>query len=183
MEDNEFKNLIRSADKLAPRQVVRGDLASSVRQRAKRRTNVLRVAVAACVMIAAGIGAISYTAFKPEAVSMEVKVAQLQEEVELLGQQIEQLKSLQEVQAQMRELYTSVLEPIEKFNREVDDAAFAFLYQGDRLQNEMDLTDAAVDMYEQVIKISPDSKWARTAHQKILQIKKQKPIKEIYHED
>ena len=41
----------------------------------------------------------------------------------------------------------------------------------------MKLTDAAVDMYEQVIKISPESKWARAAHQKISKINKQKTNK------
>ena len=177
MNDSEFKNLIQSADKLAPSPTAPADLARVVRQKARRRTNALRIAVAACVIIAAGAIVTFYIASRPRALSLQDRVAQLQVQVETLQRQIEQLKSLQEEQIKERNLYAAAIDPIEKFNRQVDDAAFAYLYQGNRLYEEMNLTDAAVDMYEQVIKISPESKWARTAHQKISQISKQKTNK------
>ena len=178
MNDSEFKNLIQSVDELFPKQIVAENLAQAVRQKVRHRRNILRIAVAACVIITAGVAVSFYATFKPAAVSLQQRIAQLQVQVETLQQQIEQLKSLQQEQTEANKLYAAVSDPIEKFNRQVDDAAFAFLYQGDRLYQEMNLADAAVDMYEQVIKLSPESELAKSALKKISQINPHFPHKQ-----
>lgn len=176
MNNEKLKTIIQTADGFTEPLTAPANLGESIRQRAKHKKNTVRFSAAAALFMLASLGAVFFAAYnKPDAVSMQEKLTQLQTQIETLQNQVQSLKEAQLQQyTETREFYTAAskpLDPVEKFNRQIDDVAFAFLYQGDRLYQEMNLNDAALDMYQQVIKISPESKWAQTAQLKISKIK------------
>jgi outer membrane protein assembly factor BamD (BamD/ComL family) len=90
------------------------------------------------------------------------------------------LKLVQNVLAQEREQrrldaleaeLASIRDPMEEIKRQADKAAFTLVYQADRFYRELNQTDSAVESYEQVIRLFPESRWADEARKRLAEIR------------
>jgi hypothetical protein len=57
-----------------------------------------------------------------------------------------------------------------RLNRDLDEAAFALVYQADRLARQPELQPAAADFYRQVASDFPDSTWAPIARERLARL-------------
>jgi len=187
MTEDKLKNLLKQADRLAGLpQPVSANLSALVRRRAHKRHLLISVtaplAAAAVILIAAGIWNITIR---------NDKNTRDQEKIALLQSQLEQLqartdtainlmqkmivadqkqRSINELEAQL----ASIRDPLEEIQRQVDNTAKILVYQADRLYRELNRTDSAVETYHRAIKLSPNSRWAQQARQRLLEIESRK---------
>jgi len=82
-------------------------------------------------------------------------------------------RRLNELQAQL----ASIQDPFEEIQQEVDKTAFILVYHADRLYRQSNKTDSAVQAYNQVIKLFPQTQWAEVARQRLSEIKNKKTDK------
>lgn len=185
MTEDEIKKLLQKADKAAGGVVpVRVNL-SAIRRRAGRNNMIILVAplaAAAVLMVALSILALMFRTAEP---------TQEQEKIALLETQIKQLQArtdaalslIQEVleeerrQSQLNELQAqlaSIPDPLEETRKQVDKTAFILVYHADRLYNELNQTDSAVENYNRVIELFPENRWAKVARQRLSEIENRK---------
>ncbi len=180
MTEDKIKNLLQRADQTAGEPVpVSANLAADVRRRANRRQTAnlaARIAIAAIVVIALGIW--SFTAKKTrdqqKLVTLEIQIKQLQAQTdatlkfirEVLDEERKQ-RRLQELQAQL----ASIPDPLEEIQKQVDKTAFILVYQANRMYRELDQKASAIQAYNRVIELFPQSRWAEEARQRLSEIK------------
>lgn len=179
MTEDKIKNLLQRADQMAAGPPVSANLAADVRRRANRRQTVnlaARIAIAAIVVIALGIW--SFTAKKTrdqqKLVTLEIQIKQLQAQTdatlkfirEVLDEERKQ-RRLQELQAQL----ASIPDPLEEIQKQVDKTAFILVYQANRMYRELDQKASAIQAYNRVIELFPQSRWAEEARQRLSEIK------------
>ncbi len=58
--------------------------------------------------------------------------------------------------------------------RQLDRAAFTIVYTADRLRQDAGLLEAAVEQYEQALKLFPETRSAETARRRLTEIKIEK---------
>jgi tetratricopeptide (TPR) repeat protein len=185
MKEDKIKNLLRQADKaaggIAP---VKVDV-SSIRRRANRKNMIIMIApltAAAVLMVALSIMSLRFRSTEP---------TREQEKIALLENQIKQLQArtdaalslIQEVldeerkQSRLDELQAqlaSIPDPLEETRKQVDKTAFILVYQADRLYNELNQTNSAVENYNRVIELFPENRWAKVARQRLSEIENRK---------
>ena len=61
-----------------------------------------------------------------------------------------------------------------RVRRDLDEAAFSIVYQGDRLARQPDLATPAADLYRQVIADFPGSSWAPVARERLARLNERK---------
>jgi tetratricopeptide (TPR) repeat protein len=187
MTEDKIKNLLQEADRRAglPRSVS-ANLSAIVRHRAHRRHVLVRLtaplAAAAVILIAVGIMNLATRTNEKiqdqeKIVSLERQLEQLQEKTDAAITLIQEVlvaeqkkQSLGELEAQL----ASIPDPLEEIQKQVDTTARILVYQADRLYSEFNRTDSAIETYYRVIKLSPESRWARTARQRLLEIESRK---------
>ena len=158
---------------------ISANLAADVRRRANRRQTVNlagRIAAVAVVVIALGIW--SFTAKKTrdqqKLVTLEIQIKQLQVQTdatlkfirEVLDEERKQ-RRLQELQAQL----ASYSDPLEEIQKQVDKTAFILVYHANRMYRELDQKASAIQAYNRVIELFPQSRWAEEARQRLSEIK------------
>ena len=180
MTEDKIKNLLQKADQTAGGPApVSANLAADIRRRASRRQTInltARIAAAAVVVIAFGIW--SFTAKKTRdrqrivALEMQIKQLRVQTDAtfnlirEVLDEERKQ-RQLQKLQAQL----ASIPNPLEEIQKQVDKTAFFLVYQADRMYREFDQKDSAIQEYNRVIELFPQSRWAEEARQRLSEIK------------
>ena len=179
MTEDKIKNLLQKADEMVAGPGISANLAADVRHRANRRQTVnlaARIAVAAIVVIALGIW--SFTAKKTwdqqKLVTLEIQIKQLQAQTdatlkfirEVLDEERKQ-RRLQELQAQL----ASIPDPLEEIRKQVDKTAFILVYQANRMYRELDQKASAIQAYNRVIELFPQSRWAEEARQRLSEIR------------
>ena len=193
MREDKIQSLLRDADRKAgPPRSVSVDL-SAIRRRArqKRRARlVVPVAAAAVVLVALSI----WTAVvrtnrttqeqeKIAALENEVRVLQARTDaaLKLIRQMVEneqRQRRLDQLQAEL----TSIPDPLEEVQKQVETTAFIMVYQADRMYRELDQRDSAIRAYRRTIELFPQTESAEAARQRLKQIETEsrKPIqKEI----
>jgi ElaB/YqjD/DUF883 family membrane-anchored ribosome-binding protein len=184
MEDK-IKILLRKADQLtADVRPVHIDLAL-LRRRAERRRLIINIAAPAAIaatLFFAGI--IVIQAARPPKPSEQKQIVSLQQELKHLQAKTDAVLSLiQQVLEEERQTerlndlqatLTSIPDPIEETQRQVDKTAFILVYQADRLYRQSNQTDSAVQAYNQVIKLFPQTQWAEVARQRLTEIENKK---------
>lgn len=179
MTEDKIKNLLYEADQTAGGpEPVSANLAAAVRRRANRRQTAnlaVRIAAAAVVLFALGIW--SYTAKKTrdqqEIVALEMQIKQLQTQTdatlnlirEVLDEERKQ-RRLQELQAQL----AGIPDPLEEIQKQVDKTAFILVYQANRMYRELNQKESAIQAYNRVIELFPQSRWAEEARQTLSEI-------------
>ena len=187
MTEDKIKKLLWQADKTAGGAApVRVNL-PAIRRRADRKnliTLVAPLASAAVLMVALGILALMFRTAEPtpeqeKIALLETRIEQLQARTdaalgliqEVLDQERRQSR-LDELQAQL----TSIPDPLEEVQKQVDKTAFILVYQADRLYRELNQTDSAVENYNRVIALFPENRWAKVARQRLSEIENKKNL-------
>jgi len=185
MTEDEIKILLQQADKTAAGAApVRVNL-SAIRRRAGRKnmiTLVAPLAAAAVLMVALSISALMFRTTEPtqeqeKIALLETRIKQLQARTDAALGLIQEVldeerrrSRLDELQAQL----ASIPDPLEEIREQVDKTAFILVYQADRLYNELNQTDSAVENYNRVIKLFPENRWAKVARQRLSEIENRK---------
>jgi tetratricopeptide (TPR) repeat protein len=181
MTEEKTKNLLQEADRTAGGPVpVSANLAAAVRRRANRRQTVnLAARIAAAVIFVIAVGIWSFTARKTRnqqrIVALETQIKQLLAQTdatlnfirEVLDEERKQ-RRLNELQAQL----ASIPDPLEEIKKQVDKTAFILVYQANRMYRELDQKDSAIQAYNRVIELFPQSRWAEVARQRLSEIQK-----------
>ncbi|MHC4544048.1 MAG: hypothetical protein ACYTDW_10930 [Planctomycetota bacterium] len=179
MTEDKIKNLLQKADQTAGGPApVSVDL-SAIRRRANRRNIanlVVRIAAAAVVLFALGIW--SYTAKKTRdqqrIVALEMQIKQLRAQTDATLNLIREVIEEERKQRRLNELYAklgSYPDPLEEIQKQVDKTAFILIYQANRMYRELDQKDSAIQAYNRVIELFPQSRWAEEARQRLSEIK------------
>jgi hypothetical protein len=188
MSDERIEQLLQQADRMAsPPSRVRVDL-SDIRRRANRRrlVNVAGpVATAAVLMMALGIWSISLQTIQtmPEQeriVSLENQVELLQARTDAAMSLIREVLEQERRQQRLDELETEfagIPDPLEEIQKQVDKTASMLVYQADRLYQELNQTDSAVEAYNRVIRLFPENQWARIARERLTEIENKRSNK------
>lgn len=183
MNEEQIETLLRQADEAAVEPVFDRITATRIRQRVRRR-RLLRASIpaAAVALIATGLWVTCMRTARPQPQPQPQRMASLEEQVRQLRAQTDAtLKLVQEVLERDRQDHrlaaleaelASIPDPMKEINRQADRTAFILLYQADRLYNELNQTESAVEAYEEVIQLFPDNQWADVARERLSEIKK-----------
>jgi len=188
MTEDEIIKLLQQADRtaggVAP---VRVNI-SAIRRRAGRNnmiTLVAPLAAAAVLMVALSISTLMFRTAEPtpeqeKIALLETRIKQLQARTDAALGLIQEVLEDEQRQHRLNELkaqLTSIPDPIEEIRKQVDKTAFILVYQADRLYNELNQTDSAVENYTRVIKLFPENRWAKVARQRLKEIENKKSDK------
>jgi len=183
MTEDKIKNLLQKADHTAGEPVpIAANLAAVVRSRAGRRQTIglaVRIAAAAVVVIALGIWSFNAkkTRDRQRIIALEMQIEQLKVQTDATLNLIREVldeerkhRRLYELQAQL----ASYSDPLEEVRKQVDKTAFILVYQANRMYREFDQKDSAIQAYNRVIELFPQSRWAEVARQRIQDIQNEK---------
>ena len=182
MSEDKIKRMLQEADRQAgPPETFEVDI-SAIRKKALHRKiiNIASPVAAAAVLIFGVCFLILQTPeTKPipkpiETASTEMKIKQLQANTEATINLIHEILEQERSQQRLNELeveLASIPDPVEKVNEELDRTAFILVYSADKMYNELNLTDSAVETYKRVIKLFPDNQWAQVARERLDTIK------------
>jgi len=183
MTEERIKNLLQKADEIAGQpEPIFVDI-SAVRRRArKKRLASLAVPLTAAAMLLVALGIWKFVAKTGETVQEQEKIASLQAQIQQLQARTDAtLRLIQEVlederrQRRLNELQTelaNIPDPLEEIQKQVDNTAFILVYQADRMYRELNLKDTAVQAYNRVIELFPETRWADVARQRLSEIQK-----------
>ena len=185
MTEDEIKKLFQEADRLAGRPTPLQVNLSAIRRRAGRKNIIMLVAPlasAAVLMVALSISAIMFRTTEPteeqrKIVMLETRIKQLQARTDAALGLIQEVLDEERRQSRLDELQAqlaSISDPIEEIRKQVDKTAFILVYEADRLYNELNQTDSAVENYNRVIKLFPENRWAKVARQRLSEIENKK---------
>ncbi len=187
MTEDEIKKLLQQADKTAGGGApVRVNL-SAIRRRAGRKNMIILVAplaTAAVLMVALSILTVMFRTSEPmpeqgKIALLETRIKQLQARTDAALGLIQEVLDEERRQSQLDELQAqlaSIPDPLEETRKQVDKTAFILVYQADRLYNELNQTDSAVENYNRVIKLFPENRWAKVARQRLSEIENKKNL-------
>jgi len=182
MTEDKIKNLLQKADQIAGRPApVPANLAAVVRRRARQRRFMrLAAPVAAAAMVLIAFGIYQLVGTPAGDTHEQVRLVALQAEVEQLRAQTgATLKLVREVIANQRrrsrleELEAKLAripDPLEEMQRQADKTAFILVYQANQMYDELNQKDSAIQTYNRVIELFPQSKWADVARQRLSEI-------------
>ncbi|MHC4706853.1 MAG: tetratricopeptide repeat protein [Planctomycetota bacterium] len=182
MEEDKIKSLLQKADRIAGQPAhVPANLAADVRRRAKQRRFVrLAAPLAAAAMVLIAFGIYQLVDTNGGGTNEEIRHAALNAEVEQLRAQTDAtLKLVREVienqrrRSQLQALeakLASIPDPLEQMQRQADKTAFILVYQANQMYEELDRKDSAIQTYNRVIELFPQSKWAEVARERLLKI-------------
>ena len=185
MTEDEIKKLLQEADKTAGGAApVRVNL-SAIRRRAYRKNMIILVAplaAAAVLMVALSILALMFRTAEPtqeqeKIALLETRIKQLQARTDAALSLIQEVLDEERRQSRLDELQAqlaSIPDPLEEIRKQVDKTAFILVYEADRLYNELNQTDSAVENYNRVIKLFPENRWAKVARQRLSEIENRK---------
>jgi TolA-binding protein len=185
MTEDKIKNLLQQADKAAGgANPVRVDI-TAICRRAGRKNMIIMVAplaTAAVLMVALSILAVMFRTTEPtqeqrKIVLLENQIKQLQVRTDAALNLIQEVLNKERRQSRLNELQAqlaSISDPLEEVREQVDKTAFILVYEADRLYNELNQTDSAVENYNRVIELFPENRWAKVARQRLSEIENRK---------
>ncbi|MBW8040328.1 MAG: hypothetical protein FVQ85_10045 [Planctomycetes bacterium] len=180
MTENKIKNLLQKADQTAGAPApISANLAVAVRRRANRRHTAnlaVRIAAAAIVLFALGIWSFSAkkTRDQQNIVALQAQIEQLRVQTDATLNLIREVLDAERKQRRLNELraeLASIPDPMEEIRKQVDKTAFILVYQANRMYRELDQKDSAIQAYNRVIELFPQSRWAEEARQTLSEIK------------
>jgi multidrug efflux pump subunit AcrA (membrane-fusion protein) len=180
MTEDKLTDLIQNADEMAPgpSYSIKPSSAGLQRLIRQRHRRIWIASTAACLLLASGIRLISAYSIKTKTeqqriITLEAQIKQLQTDASATLKLVRQVISQQEQQQKLNELnaqLAAIPDPLEEMNREIERTAFILLYQADKY-SELDLKQSAIDSYNRLIELFPDTDSALKAKQKLENIK------------
>lgn len=191
MTEEIIKNLLQQADRIAGPPTglpSASDITRAVRRRAAGRRIPRTAAIsaaAAVLLIALTIAGLAVKTKRTK--HREQRIAGLEKELQYLQARTDSVINLvhevlekEREQRRLDEIHArvaSISDPLEKFRREVDRTAFILIYEADRMYDDREQRNSAIQAYQRVIKLFPETQWAEKARQKLSQIRKTKTHK------
>ena len=180
MTEEKLKNLLAAADRAAgPPAPVSITLAAVTRRRTRHKLQRLTAVAAAAVAVIIAGGLWHWTAITAKT-NEQNRIARLESDLRRLQVQsdatvkvINDLLEHSERQQRMARLQAKLAaigDPIAKANEEVETAAFIIVYQADRKWQQFSQTKAAIDDYNTVLKLFPQTRSAKTAKERLAEI-------------
>jgi len=105
---------------------------------------------------------------------MSLALVQLQAEAETQMLVVRQLRAWERQQARLAELerqLAAIPDPLEEVRRQVEQAAYTMVYHADLKYNKLNLKDSAIQDFQRVIKLYPQTRWAQVAQNKLSEIR------------
>jgi len=189
MSDERLKELLCQADEAAGAAPEPGEgLAKRVRRLAwRRRMFRLTLPAVAAAILMMGFGLAiwmsSNTNVTPppkegsgtfvnadETERIKLELAQLQQEADTQREIINMLLEKQRREAELVSLEAELAamgDPLDEIHRQVEQAAFNFFELAGKKYEEMNLKDSAIADYQMIIKLYPQTRWARLAREKL----------------
>lgn len=185
MTEDKIKNLLRQADKTAGRPAHSHVNLSAIRRRADRKHTINLIAPlasAAVLMVTLGVLTVMFRTTEPmqerqKIAMLETQIKQLQARTDAVLSLIQGVLEDEQRQNRLDELKSqlaSIPDPLEEVRQQEDKTAFILVYQADRLYNELNQTDSAVENYKRVIELFPENRWAKVARQRLSEIEGRK---------
>ncbi len=184
MNEDRIRELLESADRAAGPPSYGPVSVARIRKRAHRRRMrrvAFPLAAAAVLLLGLSIWSVGTRTSQPPVPESEQRIASLEEQVRQLQTQTESaLRLVQDVLAQERQQQrldaletelASIGDPRQEMLTQADKAAFVLVYQADRFYRELKQTQSAIEAYEQVIRVFPESRWAEEAKARLAKIK------------
>lgn len=185
MTEDKIRDLLKRADQTAGRPVMFPLSASAIRRRAFRRRVTGYAActtVAAALLYVLAVGNFSTPVIRQSTTregmaSLQSQIEQLQASTDATLKLVHDVLESERKQHRLDQLQVqlaSIRDPREQIQKEVDRTAFILVYQADRLHRELSQTDAAVETYNRVIELFPETQWAQVARQRLSDIENKK---------
>jgi tetratricopeptide (TPR) repeat protein len=109
-----------------------------------------------------------------EVTQLKVEIAQLQGEADLRLKIIKDLLEIQRRQAvlvSLEEQLAAIPDPLAEVRRQVEQAAYRIVYQADLKYKQADSKESAIEDYERVLRLYPQTRWAMVAQAKLSEIR------------
>ena len=179
MPEDKLTDLIQNADEIAPGpsysiKPSSVGLQRLVRLRCRR---IWTASIAVSLLIAVSLTlSIAYShktkTEQQRIIALEARIKQLQADADATLKLVRQVIHQQQQQQKLDELnaqLAAIPDPIEELNREIERTAFILLYQADKYR-ELNLKQNAIDSYNRLIELFPDTDSAQKAKQKLEKI-------------
>lgn len=181
MTENKIVNLLQDADRTAGRpRPVSVNLAAIRRRARQKRLARLVVPVAAAAVVLVALSIWTAVIRTDRAAGEQEKIAALENEVRVLQARTDvALKLIREMVAneqrqrrldQLQAELTSIPDPLEEVQKQVEQTAFIIVYQADRMYRELNQRDSAIRAYQRTIELFPQTESAEAARQRLKQI-------------
>jgi septal ring factor EnvC (AmiA/AmiB activator) len=189
MNNDRLEQLLQAADKSAGRPVYHTDnLADFVHRRARRRRIKMVVApIAAAFLILAGFWILPKTVgqkpLTPEQIaSLNTQIRDLNKRVDATLNLVREVLAQQKAQQRLDELnaqLAAIPDPLDELNKKVEKTAFILVYYADKRYEESGNPQDVIQTYNRVIELFPDTRSAKLAKQKLVEIQKNKTDNQI----
>ncbi|MHC4131300.1 MAG: hypothetical protein ACYSSP_09005 [Planctomycetota bacterium] len=176
MSEDKLTDLIHNADEMTPHPSYSIKSSSAIlKQLARQRHRRLWIAsTAACLLLISGITLISAYSIKTKTeqqriIALETRIKQLQADADATLKLVRQVIHQQQQQQKLDELnaqLAAIPDPLEEINRQIERTAFILLYQADRY-GELNQKQHAIDSYNRLIELFPQTDSAQKAKQKL----------------
>lgn len=187
MTDDKIKQLFQIADRTAGRPLMFPIKASAIRRRARMRRAVSVTCRAAAALLILGLAIWGPSDRSPKQTAKQAQIAALQAQVKLLQVRTDAaLKLVQEVLASEREQgrldeleaeLANIRDPLEEIQKQVDQTAFTLVYHADQMYRQLGQKKSAVQAYQRVIELFPETQSAEVARQRLSEIENEKSNK------
>jgi len=182
--EEKLKNILEQADKSAPSiKFSKETISPAIHHRhAVRKLTYAVCGAAAVLVITASILIVTIRPGKPsmspqQIASLEQQIKELNiradATLKLVREVLDRQNKIDEIQKLNAQL-ASYGDPLQEIKEKVDEAALMTFLHADRLYNELNQKESAVDSYKSVIKYFPDTPSAEMAKQKLIEIEKTK---------
>lgn len=178
MTDQQLRSLLKQGDALRPplsipqTEALLSGLESRLARRRSRRRNT---AMAAAAVVLVGFGFWLARPSEQERIALlETQVGQLKQQTDSALALVEEVLTKQKKQDRLiraQETLAQIPDPLAEMQAMADRTAFTMLYQADRLYRELNLRQDAVEVYQRLIGLFPDNRWAKVARERLEEIR------------
>ncbi|MHC4757239.1 MAG: tetratricopeptide repeat protein [Planctomycetota bacterium] len=176
MSQDKLTDLLQNADQIAPRPSykIKSSSVSLHRLAQQKHRRIWTASIAACLLVAVSITlTIAYShktrTEQQKIIALETRIKQIQADADATLNLVRQVISQQQQQQKLDELnaqLAAIPDPIEEMNQQIERTAFILLYQADRY-GELNLKQSAIDSYNRLIELFPQTDSAQKAKQKL----------------
>jgi tetratricopeptide (TPR) repeat protein len=182
MTEDRIKDLLQEADRIAgvPEQasVDTGIIRHRAHKRYLARKIVFFTAAAAAIILTISVWTLSVRTTKPIGdndglVRLQAQVKYLQARTDATLKLVQEMLQKEQKQRELEALQAqleSIGDPREEISQQVERTALILVFQADRMYRELGQKNSAIQAYSRVIELFPQSRWAKVARQRLLDI-------------
>jgi hypothetical protein len=188
MTEDRIKDLLRGADRMAgvPEQasIDIGIIRRCAHKRYIVRTIVPLIAAAAAIILTISVWTLSVRTTKPvgsndEVARLKAQVVYLQARTDATLKLVQEMLQKEQKQRELEALQAqleSIGDPREEISQQVERTALILVFQADKMYRELGQKNSAMQAYSRVIELFPQSRWAKVARQRLLDIQNAKNV-------